>query len=88
MDLGADLTSKPLSPYDLKDRQITELRVSLAKAADLLRMDGKLLTAEKLYRRASQYADGGAAKHLIRTADHCRQIYERQKKAKQRKAVR
>lgn len=87
-----DLVSKPLTPRQLTPRHIMETRISLAKAGDLLRMEGegggglsKLLAAEKLFKRAATYADGGAAAHLIRTADHCRQIYERMKKAKQRK---
>lgn len=87
-----DLTSLPMSHWKPTARHIAETRISLAKAADLLRMEGtgggglsKLLAAEKLYRRAATYAEGGAAAHLTRTADHCRQVYERLKKQRQRR---
>jgi hypothetical protein len=82
-----DLTSLPGSPYTLKDRQVTEARIALAKAADLLRMEGRLVRAEALYRQACRYADGGAFDHLVRLADHCRTQYEAQKRAKARKSA-
>ena len=69
-----DLTSPPLSPFSLTPRARAELRIALAKAADLYRMDGKLKKAEGLYRQAAAQADGGAKAHLIRLSDHCKQI--------------
>jgi hypothetical protein len=80
---NVDLKSKPLSPYTLTDRARGEARIHLAKSADLLRMEGRLCQAEKLYRQATRYADTpGAVEHLMRLADHCRQIYEARKAGK------
>lgn len=81
-----DLTSLPFSPWTVTQRHVTETRVALAKSADLLRIEQRYLKAEKLYREAARYADGMAAKHLLKLADHCRTAYEAEKKRKQRKA--
>jgi hypothetical protein len=69
---------RPGSPYTLKPRQVVQARCALAQAADLLRMEGKFLKAEKLYREAAKYTDGGAAAHLNRLARFCRSQYNAQ----------
>jgi len=75
-----DLVSPPLSPFSLTPRARIELRISLARAADLLRMEGNLCQAERLYLKATRYADTpGAVEHLNRLAAHCRQIYSARK---------
>ncbi len=79
---GMDLTSLPLSPYKLKPQQIVQQRIALAQAADLMRMQAKYIKAEKLYLEAAKYAEGGAAKHLERSAAHCRQIFEANKRSR------
>ncbi len=82
-----DLTSKPGTPWKITDRHVTESRVALAKSADLLRIEGKFFPAEKLYLRASSYADGRAATYLIQLADHCRAEFLKRKKAKAKQAA-
>lgn len=77
-----DLTSLPGTPWKITARHVNESRIALAKSADLLRIEGKFIPAEKLYLRAATYADGMAAQHLIRLADHCREQFEQAKAAK------
>jgi hypothetical protein len=83
-----DLTSLPLSPWNPTDRHITETRISLAKAADLLRMECRYVRAEKLYYEAARYAEGGAAAHLCRAARLCRQLHTDRQIAKERAKAR
>ena len=66
-----DSRSKPGSPYRLTDRQVQQARIALAQAADLLRMEGRFRKAAALYREAARHADGMAAAHLIKMAQHC-----------------
>jgi hypothetical protein len=82
-----DLTSLPGSPWNITPRHVKESRISLAKSADLLRIEGKFIPAEKLYLRASSYAEGMAAVHLIKLADHCRTEFLRIKKLKAKKST-
>ena len=83
-----DLTSRPGTKWDPTARHIQQSRIHLAASADLLRMEGRLLKAEALYRQATRYADGGAFDHLVRLADHCRTTYEKNKAKKARAEAR
>ena len=77
-----------LPQWETTTKHRTMTRVHLAASADLLRMEGRFVRAEALFRQATRYADGGAFDHLVRQADHCRQMYKRQQKAKKAKAAR
>jgi len=73
------LLAEPLPQWTPTTRHVTETRIALAKSADLLRMEGKFAQAEKLFRKAAKYAEGGAVAHLLRTADQCRTQFDAQR---------
>ncbi len=78
-----DLTSAPLSPWNMSDRQRVQLRCNLAASADLFRMQQNYIKAEKLYLEAAKVADGnGAVAHFMRLAGHCRDMHNAKKSSK------
>lgn len=81
---AVDLTSKPLTPWSMQDKERMQMRIALAKAADGFRREGKYVKAEKAFKDAARYTDTGsvAVEHLLRSAAHCRELHELKKAGK------